>query len=105
MAVNRAVCAEEEIKYRTGADGAIVEVSKQVVGGEGEAVGINLVTAADLPLFRQCLAECGDRDYFERGLELALERGLKLVPVDIGSRPCIEIDFEADLLRAREVFG
>ena len=104
MAVNRAKCGEEEIKYRTDTAGNIVEVSKRVVAAEGEAVGINLVRARDLDLFRQCLTECGDQDYFERGLELAIGRGLRLRPVDIGSFPCVEIDFPADLERAKSLF-
>jgi L-glutamine-phosphate cytidylyltransferase len=105
MAVNRARCGDEEIKYRSGSDGRIVEVSKQVRPGEGEAVGINLVRAADLGLFKECLAECADKDYFERGLELAINRGMVLRPVDIGELPCIEVDFPEDLHRAQELFG
>jgi L-glutamine-phosphate cytidylyltransferase len=101
MAVNCAQCGEEEIKYATAADGRIVAVSKQVHPGEGEAVGINLVRARDLSLFRDCLAACDDHDYFERGLELAVGQGMRLDPVDIGLYPCIEVDFQADLLRAR----
>jgi choline kinase len=101
MAVNRAACGEEEIKYRTDHSGAIVEVSKQVRHGEGEAVGINLVKAADLERFKAGLAACADRDYFEKGLELAIQAGMKLHPVDIGELPCVEVDFEADLRRAR----
>ena len=105
MAVNRARCADEEIKYVTDGTGRIVRVSKQVVGGEGEAVGINRITARDLHLFRRCLGACADRDYFERGLELAIEQGLSLYPVDIGDLPCIEIDFPEDLERAKQMFG
>ena len=105
MAVNRARCADEEIKYKTDGGGAIVEVSKQVQHGEGEAVGINLVKAADLALFKRCLDLCDDRDYFERGLELALQGGLHLYPVDIGEYPCVEIDFPEDLARAKSLFG
>lgn len=104
MAVNRTACGEEEIKYRTDDGGAIVEVSKQVRPGEGEAVGINLVRAPDLERFKAGLVACGDHDYFERGLELAIQAGMKLYPVDIGALPCIEIDFEADLRKARMLF-
>jgi choline kinase len=104
MAVNRARCAEEEVKYATGPRGNIVAVSKQARPAEGEAVGINLVKAADLPLFRECLEACADMDYFERGLELAIQRGLMLYPVDIGDLPCIEVDFPEDLEKAREMF-
>jgi len=105
MAVNRAACGEEEIKYRTDGRGAIVEVSKQVRPGEGEAVGINLVRAADLARFKAGLAACAARDYFERGLELAIAAGMRIYPMDIGELPCIEVDFEKDLQRARQIFG
>lgn len=105
MAVNRARCGDEEIKYRSGPDGRIVEVSKQVRPGEGEAVGINLVRAADLELFKRCLADCVDKDYFERGLEFAINRGMALCPVDIGDLPCIEVDFPEDLQRAKALFA
>ena len=105
MAVNRSVCGEEEIKYRTNSSGRMVEVSKTVEHGEGEAVGINLVKATDLELFKRCLDRCADRDYFERGLELAIQSGMQLYPVDIGEYPCVEIDFPEDLERARELFG
>lgn len=104
MAVNRAACGDEEIKYRTDVGGAIVEVSKQVPHGEGEAVGINLVKADDLERFKAGLTACADRDYFEKGLELAIQSGMKLYPVDIGDLPCVEIDFEQDLKRARSLF-
>jgi choline kinase len=103
MAVNRAVCGEEEIKYRTDASGRMIEVSKTVVHGEGEAVGINLVREADFGLFKRCLARCADRDYFERGLELAIQEGMQLYPVDIGELPCVEIDFPEDLERAKKM--
>jgi len=105
MAVNRAACGEEEIKYCTDGGGAIVEVSKRVERGEGEAVGINLVKAADLDQFKAGLAACADHDYFERGLELAIAGGMKLYPVDIGELLCVEVDFHEDLQRARDLFG
>ena len=104
MAVNTAQCADEEIKYATDPGGRIVRVSKQVRDGEGEAVGINLVKAADLELFKRCLSRCEDRDYFERGLELAIQSGMQLYPVDIGDHPCVEVDFPEDLERATRQF-
>ncbi|HVM62396.1 MAG TPA: phosphocholine cytidylyltransferase family protein [Verrucomicrobiae bacterium] len=104
MAVNKSRVGEEEIKYRTRANGAISEVSKQVVNGEGEAVGVNLIKARDLELFKKCLRAVNDGDYFERALELAIGRGLKLYPVDISRFDCLEVDFPDDLTRAQALF-
>lgn len=100
MAVNTARVGEEEVKYLTAQDGSISAVSKVVQGGLGEAVGVNFIKAADLDLVRDKLARVGDNDYFERGLELAIEEGLCLYPIDISDLDCIEVDFAEDLERA-----
>jgi choline kinase len=105
MAVNRSECRDEEIRYRTGPNGAIVEVSKLVGRPEGEAVGVNLVRARDLDLLRDGLDGCGDSDYFEKGIEIAIGKGLRVVPVDISDLPCVEVDFASDLEAARRLFG
>ena len=39
--VDRSECGDEEVKYRTNEHNEIIEISKTVVNGEGEAVGIN----------------------------------------------------------------
>ena len=44
-------------------------------------------------------------DYFERGLEFAIERGLSLQLVDVTRFPCIEIDFVHDLDGAKAMIG
>jgi choline kinase len=47
------------------------------------------------------LAECDDQDYFERGIELAIEKdGMTVVPFDIGGSFAVEVDFAEDLARA-----
>jgi CDP-glycerol glycerophosphotransferase len=72
-----------------------------VVGGLGEAVGINFVAAADRAVLVTHLARCADTDYFERGLETAIaEAGLRVAAVDISAHGCVEVDFEPDLERA-----
>ena len=81
VSVNTSKVSDEEVKYTTDAQGFIKELSKSVVGGLGEAVG--------------------DQDYFERGLELAIEQDhLRLEPVDISDLYAVEIDFAEDLERA-----
>ena len=101
ICVNTAVVGEEEVKYTVDADGYVDRLSKQVVDALGEAVGINYVSAQDKPLLITRLAECADLDYFERGLELMIERdGAKVLPYDIKDLFAVEVDFEEDLTRA-----
>jgi choline kinase len=101
VSVNTESVADEEVKYTLDADGNIDALSKTVVGGLGEAVGINYIAPADKPALIERLIECDDQDYFERGLELAIEKdGLKIKPIDISEFPAIEVDFDADLVRA-----
>ena len=80
------------------------ELSKTVVGGLGEAVDINYIAAHDKPAFIGRLIECDDQDYFERGIELAIDKdGVKVKPIDISQYPAIEVDFDADLVRANDL--
>ena len=51
-------------------------------------------------LLRQ-LKRVGDQDYFERGIELAIEQdGILIEPVDISDLYAVEVDFAEDLERA-----
>lgn len=103
IAVNTSAVSEEEVKYTVTADGMVNELSKTVVNGLGEAVGINLIAAKDKVKLINWLAQCDDQDYFERGIELAIEKdGLKVLPVDISDLFAVEVDFEADLERANK---
>ena len=103
ICVNTASVAEEEVKYLVDADGFVTELSKQVVDALGEAVGINFISEKDRAAVTKRLAECDDQDYFERGLELAIEHdGVKLTPVDIKDLFAVEVDFVEDLSRANE---
>ncbi|NND16438.1 MAG: NTP transferase domain-containing protein, partial [Eudoraea sp.] len=103
-AVNTSKVGEEEVKYSLN-DGMIDELSKTVKNGLGEAVGINFVAAPDMADFIKRLDECGNQDYFERGLELAIQKdGLKLAAVDISKYDCMEVDFKEDLENANNLF-
>ncbi|WP_140486829.1 NTP transferase domain-containing protein [Flavobacterium sp. GSA192] len=97
VAVNTSKVAEEEVKY-TLKNGYIDELSKTVKNGLGEAVGINFISSNDIKKFINRLEECDDNDYFERGLELAIEKDdIKVKAVDISQYTCMEIDFVEDL--------
>lgn len=105
VVVNQSKVSDEEVKYTLDADGYINELSKQVVGGLGEAVGINFVAAQDKKALIARLQEVGDQDYFERGIELGIENdGLKFEAVDISDLYAVEVDFAEDLDRANELF-
>ena len=103
VTVNTSKVSDEEVKYTVGPDGFIKELSKTVVGGIGEAVGINFISGRDKKSFQRQLARVGDQDYFERGLELAIaEDGLRLEPMDISDLYAVEVDFAEDLERANQ---
>jgi CDP-glycerol glycerophosphotransferase len=106
VCVNTATVADEEVKYTVDADGYINELSKQVVGGLGEAVGINFISSSDKPKLIERLKECGDQDYFERGLELAIAHdGVRVLPVDISAHNAVEVDTGEDLERANAMYS
>jgi choline kinase len=101
VCVNTAAVGEEEIKYTVDSKGNIKLLSKQVKEALGEAVGINFISKQDKAAVINELANCADNDYFERGLELAIERsGIQIEPVDISDLFAVEVDFQADLDRA-----
>jgi choline kinase len=101
VCVDTNTVADEEVKYTLSPDGFVQELSKTVAGGLGEAVGINYVSAADKATLIEHLDLCADGDYFERGMETAIEEhGLRFRPVDISRFSAVEVDFEADLNRA-----
>ncbi|MEO0027008.1 MAG: hypothetical protein RL716_339 [Actinomycetota bacterium] len=103
VVVNTAKVSDEEVKYTVDASGFINQLSKQVVGGLGEAVGINHIGARDKATLIKRLAEVDDQDYFERGIEVAIESdGLKFKAVDISDLYAVEVDFAEDLERANQ---
>lgn len=104
VSVNTSRVAEEEVKY-TLKNGFIRELSKQVKDGLGEAVGINFISREDMPVFIRQLENCDDNDYFERGIEMAIEQDdLQIKAVDISDFRCMEVDFKEDLEAANKMF-
>lgn len=103
MVVNRTEVGEEEVKYRTDAQGKILEVSKQVKIPEGEALGINFFKKNDLPMLKKQLEACKPMDYFEKGIEKAIQVGVNVWCVPVEVNDCTEIDFPEDLIRANQL--
>ena len=101
ICVNTAAVGEEEVKYTVNQNGFVKELSKQVQNALGEAVGINFISSSHKFSAIKYLEQCADNDYFERGLELAIEKdGIEMEPVDISDLFAVEVDFQADLDRA-----
>jgi len=101
VTVNTSKVSDEEVKYTTSAEGFIEKLSKTVKGGLGEAVGINYVSSRDKAGLLRQLQRVEDQDYFERGIEFAIEQDRMLVePVDISDLYAVEVDFAEDLERA-----
>lgn len=100
--VDHSKTGDEEIKYTLYPDGSIDRISKTVEKPLGESLGLQVVTRADRPMLIQALEEVGDRDYFERALELCTrDRSIRLMPVDVGREFCREVDFPQDLEAVR----
>ena len=103
MVVNQGEVGEEEIKYRTDGKGRILEVSKSVLHPEGEAIGMNLFKAPFVPTLKESLVNCHKSDYFEKGIELCIQKDIPVQALTIERNACIEIDFAEDLIRANEL--
>lgn len=101
VSVNTAKVSDEEVKYTTDASGHIRELSKTVVGGLGEAVGINYIAGHRKHTLIRQLQRVDDQDYFERAIELAIEHdGMLVQPLDISDLYAVEVDYAEDLERA-----
>lgn len=101
VCVNTSAVGEEEVKYTVDNRGFINALSKRVENALGEAVGINYISSHHKSSAIKNLDACADNDYFERGLEMAIEKdGIEIEPVDISDLFAVEVDFQADLDRA-----
>lgn len=94
--------ADEEIKYTLDSTGAVAALSKIVSVNDavGEAIGVNVVAAADRPILLEHLRGCANSDYFERGIETAIAAGLRVEAIDVAGLDAIEVDFDEDLAEA-----
>ena len=101
--VNTDKTAEEEVKYRLNESGKIIELSKQVINANGEAVGINYISRTDLLIVKKELYNVDDMDYFEKAFENLIKKDvIKILPTYVGDEFVCEVDFEEDLIRASQ---
>lgn len=96
--VNRASVADEEVCYTLDEAGRVQRLAKGLgAAATGEAVGINLIRRIDRTALVSLLDEVGDQDYFERAIELGIERELfEFRPMDVEQRFVKEMDFQVD---------
>ncbi|MEA3317768.1 MAG: phosphocholine cytidylyltransferase family protein [Bacteroidota bacterium] len=105
VSVNNEEVGEEEVKYTLSDNGFIKEISKQVKNGLGEAVGINFISSKDINFLIKRLEECDNNDYFEKGIEQAIQiDNIKISAVDISKYKCMEVDFLEDLENVNKLF-
>jgi choline kinase len=96
--VNREKISDEEVCYTLNSMGCVQKLSKGLGElADGEALGINFIRRADLTILISLLHEVEDCDYFERAMELGIERGLlEFKIVNIGQVYVKEMDFQCD---------
>ncbi len=94
---------EEEMKYTVDADGYIKNVSKNLQGAQGEAVGMNFISKEDLPLFLFHLEQVKNSDYFEHALQDCLRDGMRMRAITIPRNQACEVDFPEDLEQANRL--
>ncbi|HOD53949.1 MAG TPA: phosphocholine cytidylyltransferase family protein [Candidatus Cloacimonadota bacterium] len=107
LLIEKKKCGEEEVKVAIE-DDRIIEINKQVSldKAAGEFIGIGKFAKHDLPAFFEAL-ELGaltgqHNNYFEYAVNM-ISSFCFLHPVYTDGLPCIEIDFQEDLKKARDV--
>ncbi len=90
---------DEEVKYSLSGDGRIQQVSKTLNHAEGEVLGINMIKANDIELLKSALSLCEKKDFAIKAVDIAIQKGLSIFPLDAGDLFCSEIDFPEDLIR------
>jgi choline kinase len=89
---------EEAMKFSSDMRGNLIDISKNISNGEGEAVGINFVTSVDRPKLLSALRVVKDDDYFEKALQnLVSSKCISLGLIDLSNSFVREIDFVSDL--------
>lgn len=101
--------AEEEMKVRVDAAGALTRITKLMDPAEayGEYIGASLIRSEAMPKLVDALDATFTRDpdlYYEDGYQELVDRGetINLVSIPSGTR-WVEVDNHADLAIAREI--
>lgn len=113
LAVVRAkTLGDEEIKVRTGAAGAILEISKEVNASTafGESIGIEKFSPRFVGrlfdvLEDKMVSRKQHHQFYEAAFQELIDEGERIYAVDVGNLPCVEIDTPEDLGAARALFA
>jgi choline kinase len=100
--------AEEQMKVRLDADGAVACISKLIdpATADGEYIGVACVPGTASDALADALETTWKRDpslYYEDAFQEMVDRGLRIEVATIGSSPWTEVDDHTDLARAREL--
>lgn len=101
--------ADEEMKVRLSPDGDLVRITKLMEPDEahGEYIGASLIEPSAVPILADALRATFERDpdlYYEDGYQEMVDRGeqIRTASIPVGTS-WVEVDNQADLLRAREI--
>ncbi|MGH7682266.1 MAG: hypothetical protein ACRENN_09815, partial [Candidatus Eiseniibacteriota bacterium] len=107
----RGALGAEEMKVRLGPDGTIVDIGKSIdpAVAIGESIGIEVFSAEFCErlfdvLDRRIGEGPGRNEFYEASFVEVIQAGERVFPVDLDAIPCVEIDTEEDLERARTLF-
>ncbi len=100
--VKSTAVGEEQITWAGDGRGTIGTLSRNGRTGEGLVVGINYVGPSDKQLLMEALADCAAEDHVERGVQWAIDAGMRVHPIDISDFYAFEIDIETGAGKAGE---
>jgi len=102
----------EEMKVRLDERGLVSALTKEMAVAEaaGESVGLEVFSAGFTAalhetLKRRMTSDGHVNEYYEAAFTELARTGHEIVPVDLGSLRCMEIDTVEDLTAARQAFG
>lgn len=94
---------EEQVSWLGDDHGMIATLSRNArTPGDGYVAGIHFVSAQDKPLLIEALADCAAPDHAERGVQWAIDAGMRVHAVDISDFYAFEVDVETGAGKAGE---
>jgi len=97
---------EEAMKVSLDDGGRLERIGKGLEGADGEYIGVALIGPDDAASLAEALEATWRRDpslYYEDGFQELVDRGGAIRTAAIGDVDWVEVDDDADLMRAREI--